>query len=685
MTILFLMKLSYLCWHLISVIIPCYSQEYVEDIDKVCDDCTLAEQYEIRAWSHRKIYPDSTLLLCDLAIAELMQNGDTSGLAKVYNYKGIAYHYKGDTRKSYEYYFLAYENAKNYGDSLQYGHAMNNLGRYHFSQGVYTKAFDFCNKALAVFKALKDQDGIAYSLKRISEMYLSQGYITQALEVTKEALMIRLEYFSLGRQAHTHIDLARIYVQLDSVEKAFQHYAYAREKAKKAKDIVGLTNTELGLSELQIQQGNNEQGLEHAMNAISYSKDFDNQDLNNKVSIQYGAALFYNSKFEEAEEQFISLLQNSESNSQLSYQESAHLYLSNIYSKIGQGMKAYNHRVKYGDINEMLSASEARRAIDSLLFVVELDSRNRENELLKANEEANEALINIQKSQNILLLVILVVALVLSFMFWSTGRKRKLLNQQLTEKNDRIIEQQQRISEQNEKLMEHNELLKEANREKDFLMNVVAHDLKSPINRVQGITQLLKTTDTNKEQDEYLDILMHVSADNLNFIQDLLDVSAFEGSERKLRIQNIEVNSLLKEIADSFTNFADSKDITITLNTTNEIHVKSDKEYCTRIISNLLSNAIKFSPKGSQVELASSNSNNKACISVKDSGPGFTNEDRELLYKKFTKLSAQPTHGESSNGLGLALVKILIDKLNGEIELKSEVGKGSEFIVTLDK
>ena len=680
------MKLFYLVCVVFALITPTFAQDYIEDKIQNCEGCSKARMYELRAWNHRKIFPDSTLILCDLAINELIQEADTNGLAKLYNYKGIAYHYKGDTKMSFEFYYKAYKYGESHGDSLQYGHAMNNLGRHYFSQGVYTKAFDFCNRALAIFKELKDQDGIAYSLKRISEMYLSQGYVSQALEVTKEALMIRLEYFSLGRQAHTHIDLARIYVKLDSVDKAFLHYAYARDKAKMAKDVVGITNTELGLSDLHIMQGDTEKGLEHAINAMKYSRDIDNQDLNNQVSIQYGAALYHSSKLNDAEKQFLQLLENSESTNQLSLQQKAHLYLSNIYAKIGQGMKAYDHRLKYGEISQLLSASEARRAIDSLLFIVELDSRTRENELLKANEEANEALIKIQKKQNILLSVVLVVVVVVSYVFWSTSRKRKLLNSELTEKNERIIEQQEKISVQNEKLKDHNVLLEEANKEKDFLMNVVAHDLKSPINRIKGITQLLKLTEPNEEQQNYLDILMKVSEDNLDFIRDLLDVSAFEGSERKLNFQEFNVNQLLEEIKEDFKNASDSKGITVNLRLVEkELNIITDHEYCTRILTNLFSNAIKFTPVGKAVGLGANFSDNKIQFSVKDSGPGFTDEDKEQLYKKFTKLSAQPTQGESSNGLGLALVKILVYKLDGEIELNTEVGQGSEFIVSFNK
>jgi signal transduction histidine kinase len=111
--------------------------------------------------------------------------------------------------------------------------------------------------------------------------------------------------------------------------------------------------------------------------------------------------------------------------------------------------------------------------------------------------------------------------------------------------------------------------------------------------------------------------------------------------------------------------------------------VLTDPAYLVRILDNLVTNAIKFSPAGSQVRLGSEHVDQHLVVTVEDQGPGFSDEDRRFLFQKFRKLSARPTAGESSNGLGLAIIKILVDRLQGSIELKSQPGKGSTFIVTL--
>ena len=105
----------------------------------------------------------------------------------------------------------------------------------------------------------------------------------------------------------------------------------------------------------------------------------------------------------------------------------------------------------------------------------------------------------------------------------------------------------------------------------------------------------------------------------------------------------------------------------------------------TSVIRNLLSNAFKFSPSGTTVKLNASETKDNVLITIKDQGQGFSKEDQQNIFKKFQKLSANPLHNEKSIGLGLYLVKLICNKINATIELKSEQNKGAEFTITLSK
>ena len=116
---------------------------------------------------------------------------------------------------------------------------------------------------------------------------------------------------------------------------------------------------------------------------------------------------------------------------------------------------------------------------------------------------------------------------------------------------------------------------------------------------------------------------------------------------------------------------------------TDDIQVETDAEFLSRILENLLSNAIKFSHPNSTITVKSGQSDHGFFIAVKDSGPGFSEKDKSQLFQKFKRLSARPTASESSNGLGLALIKNLVERLGGNIKLISAPRQGSEFVVTI--
>ena len=112
------------------------------------------------------------------------------------------------------------------------------------------------------------------------------------------------------------------------------------------------------------------------------------------------------------------------------------------------------------------------------------------------------------------------------------------------------------------------------------------------------------------------------------------------------------------------------------------ISVQADKGFLIQIIENLVSNAVKFSPPNTKVEIEVSGNQN-VLISVKDEGPGITKEDQTKLFGKYNILSAKPTGGEPSTGLGLSIVKKYIEEMGGKVWCESQIGKGATFYVSL--
>lgn len=257
----------------------------------------------------------------------------------------------------------------------------------------------------------------------------------------------------------------------------------------------------------------------------------------------------------------------------------------------------------------------------------------------------------------------------------------------LARQNKLIAAQNQEILLKNKQLEEQNLELTQINEEKNNLIGVVSHDLKSPFNRIFALTNLLKLTgkEFSEEQQEYLSKMHLVIKDGLALIRNLLDIRAIEDEGIKMLIEEIDVTRLLKEVLKAHKPLADIKQIKLTLfKEKDQLTITSDRLYMSRIIENLLSNALKFSKHGTTIEVKLLLVDAKFLkIEVIDQGPGVSHDDMKYLYQKFHILSAKPTDGESSTGLGLSIVRTLVEKLGGEIFCESQLGEGAKFIVKL--
>ncbi len=251
------------------------------------------------------------------------------------------------------------------------------------------------------------------------------------------------------------------------------------------------------------------------------------------------------------------------------------------------------------------------------------------------------------------------------------------------------IEQQRKsIAVQNEQLERRNQQLVHLDEEKNNLINILAHDMRTPISHVQGLAQVFLLSNPSLPDDQKAIIQNIISAsERLNkMISNILDTESIEQNRVKIFLENVKIGPLLQQIIFSFEKHAARKDIRlVTEHTDNGVSVKGDPMFLTQIFENLISNAIKFSQKGKEVSVRVVEFDDKVRVKVEDGGPGFTSHDLELLFKKFQRLSARPTDGEQSTGLGLSIVKKYTELMGGKVWCESEAGKGATFMVELPR
>jgi two-component system, sensor histidine kinase and response regulator len=218
------------------------------------------------------------------------------------------------------------------------------------------------------------------------------------------------------------------------------------------------------------------------------------------------------------------------------------------------------------------------------------------------------------------------------------------------------------------------------------LMGIVAHDLKSPLNKVQGLIQLMPLVgELNDEQKGYVEMINKVIAGGRRLIDDILTINEAGDHLQPLHLEEVDLKEFFEDVLGTYQQQAQAKQLTLHLSINEEIILKTDRECLSRILDNLLSNAIKFTYPNKNVFVSASQTDQIVKIFVKDEGQGISEDDKKKMFQKFQKLSAKPTAGETSTGLGLSIIKTLVEKLDGEISFVSVLGQGTEFSLELPK
>ncbi|MDH5366926.1 MAG: sensor histidine kinase [Cyclobacteriaceae bacterium] len=240
------------------------------------------------------------------------------------------------------------------------------------------------------------------------------------------------------------------------------------------------------------------------------------------------------------------------------------------------------------------------------------------------------------------------------------------------------------VNERTVELQQKNKSLEHLNKEKDSMIDIVAHDLKSPFNNILGLIHLTKlSSQLEGEQKKYINQMEKVVEGGVGLIHDILDIHAYNYEDFELNLEKIELGKFINDWKQRYVHMLIEKNQKLHIDVEDNIDFTTDYRVFSRIIDNLLTNAIKFSKRDKNIWIIVSVKKDMLEVIVKDEGPGLSEEDQKLMYKRFQKLSPKPTGGESSNGLGLSIIKTLVNKLSGEINLISEVGKGSSFYVLL--
>ncbi|SFK02289.1 DUF3369 domain-containing protein [Bradyrhizobium sp. Gha] len=267
-----------------------------------------------------------------------------------------------------------------------------------------------------------------------------------------------------------------------------------------------------------------------------------------------------------------------------------------------------------------------------------------------------------------------------------------ILYQQLQAANaqleDRVAQRTRALMQANRRLSAQWLRLQRANGFKNEILGTVAHDLKNPLGVILGRTEMLKelisTGASSSGVVAQVDHIRDATKRLTTMVDHLISDAMADAFDITIRREPVDVAALVKEVAEANQPLAVNKQQTISVTAPANIVTMCDTDRIREAIDNLISNAIKYSPIAGKITVAVSHEGNDTIIRVNDEGAGLSPEDLGRLFGRFQRLSAKPTAGESSTGLGLSIVKRIIDMHGGEVTAESDgPGKGSTFTITL--
>ncbi|MFA6260804.1 MAG: tetratricopeptide repeat-containing sensor histidine kinase [Bacteroidia bacterium] len=660
----------------------------VED-GKLPDTTIAFLQYEIgynlrvtdQARAHRYV---------DRAILKALELKNEHILNHAYRIKGIIYATQREYTQSFEYLYKAIAYGQKHSDYDLLAACYMSLGDILRISRSFVLAEKYIYKAL-VYHCLSGNLVFAgYSKRMLANIMYSQEQYIKALSYYKEALR-HYKAYRMNQYIYGNFnDIGLCYGKLGKYKEARANFDSSLYYASRFDPIFcGIVYGNIG--ELFMLQGQQDSALKYLNYDLKYNRknQFEKSSLMNTYS-QVASMFEAKGKLGIALQYLDSAIEVTHTPIMIKMQYKLNVYRQKaaLLNKMGRHKEAFSVLNKLLTLsNEMQEQNDNVNTLESQIGM-ELNSKEKEVSLLEAKLDSEQLFTR----YFIFSIVVLVLGIIIILIYYtqSKGRLKNLrIQYALIEKQQLELDKKNNeIEVNNERLKAANEKLSELNEEKNEFIRLVVHDLKNPLSRVQGLTELIEMEPDTKvsEQQEKMEYI-RLSVEEMNsLIERFLDVNRIEAGQQRIAVSETDIVKLVQEETAHLNLQAKEKMIDIQLKLENQVSgIETDPGIVRLIYTNLLSNAIKFSPFNKPIYITISDSEEHIMVRVKDLGPGLSEFDKQNMFKKFTRLSARPTGNESSTGLGLYLVKIMSEKVGIQVSFESILGMGTEMRMTIPR
>lgn len=636
---------------------------------------------------------------------------DKQGISDALVNLGLSFQRMGEFAKAIEYYNESFSLKRDVGDIYGEARVLQNIATIHLSQGQYADAVKILNECKSVFENINDSQGLSMVHTNIGAAHLRLGDYSRAMEHFQSALTIQKEIGDPVGEARSLAYVGSTFLRLKDNAGAIEKYRQALELQRNNSDTSTISQTLLGLGSAYLE----DEQYDNAQECFSQSLDYQqsagdrfgaSRSLGNLCRI-FLQRLDYEKAFENLQQAMIFHKQigdkEGEAESLIYMGELAHFIPEHIRKFSGQ-FELYSNEDLSEFIYSMaldLAREIGSRSIEQAVYthlsrLYERREQYKESfDYFRKSLEIERSIANAELSEKMAFL---------HSIFESEQAKKeaeiyRLRNVELAELNIEIMRQSAMLQEQsshiektNRELRKKNKLMQSYLMEKDKMLGLVAHDLKSPISGVRMIGEFICSSYKQLGPEMMYELgndIKNSTSRMFNTISNLLEIQELEAGKQKPVLKKMDLTDAVRSAVAQYLDKAALKGITICEEYPSMPCIVSlDHTYCVRIVKNLLSNAIKYSPHHESVSVelnvvvsTSAHKGKRARIRVKDHGPGILSEEMPKLFKKFTKLSARPTGGEHSSGIGLSIVKQMVESQGGKVWCESVPEHGAMFIV----
>ncbi|MCI0750416.1 MAG: tetratricopeptide repeat-containing sensor histidine kinase [Flammeovirgaceae bacterium] len=558
--------------------------------------------------------------------------------------------------------FKAYSVFENMSDSAGLSACLNNIGVVYNQLGDYSMAVYHLLRAIEIDELRHDTLSAGLDYINLAEAYFEANNYPEAITCAKKAfhdLGTMRDFYSQGYAAET---LALILIEMNKLDSVRYYIRLSQDVGTKYHSEYLVHRNDGHLGKLFLKLGQYDSSKFYLQKVIGESAGKHYSDVLIPAMTNLARCYIIEKNYSQAEKVATESLAMSKGIKNKHAAIESIGVLVEISRKLDKPAVSYQYLSMATQYKDTLIDQLQKGSIEAKAFDIKLDKERRARLKAQQDLEIQNQLVLRQRVVIFLIGALVVSLIAMLLVIRKSVRDKKKANEKLVLINDELTKLNQEIR---------------------GLVNTIVHDLKSPLNSLQGLLFVIEQE--VKENENAAELINHshrVLKGAHEIIQQLLELRAIEENSYAIQMEPIEVQHFVRELKNDFDIVARQKNIELVAEAA-EATISTDRTLLRRIMENLVSNAIKFSPTGKQVIIRTWTQNGQAYFQVSDQGPGFSQSDMQRIYGKFQKLSARPTGGESSHGLGLATVNVLTKELKGTIVLETEAGKGASFTIEI--